>query len=141
MDCGARNLGFRAPMRAIRLRPQVPLTSRPRASSPPITTLSGAAAVRLQQGQMPRAGVSIHARPERAKCRRRTMGRFMAGVMVVVCAAHAVAAQDAGRTDGWVVMGIDEYRALRARSFPSAPDPAPPPLDAAPTRVDYDLRV
>ena len=38
------------------------------------------------------------------------MGRFMAGVMVVVCAAHAVAAQDAGRTDGWVVMGIDEKR-------------------------------
>jgi hypothetical protein len=69
------------------------------------------------------------------------MGRFMAGVMVVVCAAHAVAAQDAGRTDGWVVMGIDEYRALRARAFPSAPDPAPPPLDAALTRVDYDLRV
>jgi hypothetical protein len=69
------------------------------------------------------------------------MGRFMAGVMVVVCAAHVAAAQDAGRTDGWVVLGIEEYRALRARAFPATPDPAPPPLDATLTRVDYDLRV
>ena len=69
------------------------------------------------------------------------MSRFMAGVMVVVCAAHVAAAQDAARTDGWVVLGIEEYRALRARAFPATPEPAPPPLDATLTRVDYDLRV
>jgi hypothetical protein len=52
-----------------------------------------------------------------------------------------VAAQEAPRADGWVVLPIDEYRALRARAFPTTPDPAPPPVDAALTRVDYDLRV
>ena len=70
-------------------------------------------------------------------------GIVRVGVVVaaVVCLAREAAPQDAARADGWVVMGIDEYRALRARAFPSAPDPAPPPLDAALTRVDYDLRV
>jgi hypothetical protein len=59
----------------------------------------------------------------------------------MVMAAHSAAAQDGARTDGWVVLPIDDYRALRARAFPSTPDPAPPPLDAALTRVDYDLRI
>ena len=39
------------------------------------------------------------------------------------------------------MLGIDEYRALRARAFPTTPDPAPPPVDATLTRVDYDLRL
>jgi len=53
----------------------------------------------------------------------------------------ATLAQEAPRTDGWVVLPVDEYRTLRARAFPVAPDPPPPPLDAALTRVDYDLRL
>jgi hypothetical protein len=68
------------------------------------------------------------------------MVRLIAGVAGAILMAHAVAAQDAPRTDGWVVLPIDEYRALRARAFPATPDPAPPPVDAALTRVDYDLR-
>lgn len=71
----------------------------------------------------------------------RSIVRVGAAVAAVVCLAREAAPQDAARADGWVVMGIDEYRALRARAFPSAPDPAPPPLDATLTRVDYDLRV
>jgi hypothetical protein len=51
------------------------------------------------------------------------------------------AAQDPARTDGWVVLTLDEYRTLRARAFPATPDPLPPPVDAALTRVDYDLLV
>jgi hypothetical protein len=69
------------------------------------------------------------------------MVRFMAAVLVGVCAAPVAAAQDAPRADGWVVLGIEEYRALRARAYPSTPEPAPPPVDAALTRVDYDLRL
>ncbi|HET7218208.1 MAG TPA: hypothetical protein VFJ02_09165, partial [Vicinamibacterales bacterium] len=49
-------------------------------------------------------------------------------------------AQDPARTDGWVVLALDEYRALRARAFPATPDPLPPPVDATLTRVDYVLR-
>ena len=69
------------------------------------------------------------------------MVRLIAGVASAILIAQAVAAQEAPRADGWVVLPIDEYRALRARAFPTTPDPAPPPVDAALTRVDYDLRV
>jgi hypothetical protein len=69
------------------------------------------------------------------------MARWMACVVTVLLVAPSAAAQDAARADGWVVLPIEEYRALRARAFPSTPDPAPPPLDAALTRVDYDLRL
>jgi hypothetical protein len=68
------------------------------------------------------------------------MTRLIAAVLLTVCVAR-VSAQDAPRADGWVVLGIEEYRALRARAFPTTPDPAPPPVDATLTRVDYDLRI
>ena len=71
---------------------------------------------------------------------RRRMSRIIVGAIVVLLGAAGVRAQDAVRQDGWVVLPVEEYRALRARAFPSAPDPAPPPVDAALTRVDYDLR-
>ena len=68
------------------------------------------------------------------------MVRLIAGVLGAILLGHAAAAQETPRTDGWVVLPIDEYRALRARAFPGASDPAPPPVDAALTRVDYELR-
>jgi len=58
---------------------------------------------------------------------------------LVVCAAARVAAQPP--PDGWVVLPVDEYRALRERANPSPAPPAPPPIDATLTRVDYDLHV
>jgi hypothetical protein len=66
--------------------------------------------------------------------------------ILVICTATLVAAlpahaQEPARMDGWVVLTLDEYRALRARAFPRVPDPLPPPVDAALTRVDYELRV
>jgi hypothetical protein len=42
---------------------------------------------------------------------------------------------------GWVVISIDDYRALRHRAFPAERDPEPPPVDATLSRVDYDLRI
>jgi hypothetical protein len=42
--------------------------------------------------------------------------------------------------DGWVVLPVDEYRALRERANPQ-PRPVTPPVDATLTRVDYDLHV
>jgi hypothetical protein len=41
--------------------------------------------------------------------------------------------------DGWVVLPVDDYRALRARAFPAAPAPPPLPTDATLTRIDYEL--
>lgn len=50
-------------------------------------------------------------------------------------------AQESGRSPGWVVLPISEYRLLHARAFPAEREPEPPPVDATLTRVDYDLRV
>ena len=58
-----------------------------------------------------------------------------------VQAQDRAADKDASRSPGWVVLPIDEYRALRAKAFPPELLPAPPPVDATLTRVDYDLRV
>jgi len=69
------------------------------------------------------------------------MVRFPIVLLMAVVWAAATKAQEPARSDGWVVLGLEEYRALRARAFPATPDPAPPPVDAALTRVDYDLRV
>jgi hypothetical protein len=69
------------------------------------------------------------------------MTRSLAVVLAVLVMSHPARAQDTVRADGWVVLPIDEYRALRARAYPTTPDPAPPPVDAALTRIDYDLRV
>jgi hypothetical protein len=67
----------------------------------------------------------------------------MVGLIAGVTSAILIAAapQEPPRPDGWVVLPIDDYRALRARAYPNTPDPAPPPVEAALTRVDYDLRV
>jgi hypothetical protein len=42
---------------------------------------------------------------------------------------------------GWVVIGVDEYKALRGKAFPNQVEPEPPPVDATLSRVDYNLRV
>ena len=65
--------------------------------------------------------------------------RFVIAIVVCLCAATTARAQ--ALTEGWVVLPVDEYGALRARANPSTPSPTPPPVDATLTRIDYDLRV
>jgi hypothetical protein len=43
--------------------------------------------------------------------------------------------------DGWVVLPVDEYRALRRAASPTEVDPSPPPVAATLTRIDYVLKV
>ena len=63
------------------------------------------------------------------------------GVLALLAMTGSVHAQEPVRTDGWVVLSIGEYRDLRARAFPPAPDPPQPPVDSVISRIDYDLRV
>ncbi|MGB8064662.1 MAG: hypothetical protein WCF26_22440 [Candidatus Sulfotelmatobacter sp.] len=64
---------------------------------------------------------------------------------VVLLSGTAARAQEkpveAAHAAGWVVIPVEEYRVLRAKAYPAEHEPAPPPLDATLTRVDYDLRV
>jgi hypothetical protein len=62
-------------------------------------------------------------------------------VLALLGTAGNVHAQEPARTDGWVVLSIGEYRELRARAFPPAPEPPLPPVDSVISRIDYDLRV
>ena len=52
-------------------------------------------------------------------------------------------AQDTSRSPGlgWVVIGLEEYKSLRAKAYPPEREPEPPPVEATLSRVDYDLRV
>src|SRR5262245_44693690 len=64
-----------------------------------------------------------------------------ASAMVLAAATPARAQEAAGRGDGWVVLPVDEYRALRARAYPPDRPPDPPPVDAVISGVDYELTV
>src|SRR5215813_4964210 len=62
---------------------------------------------------------------------------------LLVGAPSTRAQQDSSRSPGsvWVVIGLDEYKALRAKAYPPEHEPEPPPVEATLSRVDYDLRV
>src|ERR1700704_3440636 len=45
------------------------------------------------------------------------------------------------RSTGWVVIPVEDYRALRAKAFPVEPEPEVPPVPATLRRVDYDLQI
>jgi hypothetical protein len=68
------------------------------------------------------------------------MGRALSALAaVLVCAFFSAAAPTAQTTaspDGWVVLPIDEYRALRDRANPPPQPIAAPPVDATLTRID-----
>ena len=68
--------------------------------------------------------------------------RVVSAALVVssLCAAVPAIAQTTP-AEGWVVLPVEEYRALRERANPPPPLPPAPPVDATLTRVDYDLRV
>lgn len=67
--------------------------------------------------------------------------RALALAVFVVVVAQALGAQEAPRPEGWVVIPVDEYRALRLKAYPPEPPPQRPPAEVALTRVDYDLQV
>ena len=62
------------------------------------------------------------------------------GVCTLCVPAHTLA-QTTVPPDGWVVLPVDEYKALRERANPQPVQPTPPPVDATLTRIDYDLRI
>src|SRR5829696_2637844 len=43
--------------------------------------------------------------------------------------------------DGWVVLPVSEYTALKHAAAPAEPEPVAPPVEATLSRIDYDLKV
>lgn len=72
---------------------------------------------------------------------KRSFSLLLLAVVAILLLAPNLPAQTAFHSPGWVVISVDDYRALRARAFPAEREPAPPPVDATLTRVDYDLRI
>jgi hypothetical protein len=67
--------------------------------------------------------------------------RTLCPALVVLCTTLLTAAQNVATSDGWVVLPVDEYRALRRAAFPPDSEPLPPPVEATLSRIDYDLKV
>ncbi|HEV3483787.1 MAG TPA: hypothetical protein VG106_00155 [Vicinamibacterales bacterium] len=60
--------------------------------------------------------------------------------LLVLAAPAAARAQAPARSEGWVVIPVDEYRSLRLRAYPPDRPPDPPPVEATISRVEYELR-
>src|ERR1051326_5101455 len=43
--------------------------------------------------------------------------------------------------DGWVVLPVSEYTALKRAASPTEPEPVAPPVEATLSRIDYELKV
>ena len=69
-----------------------------------------------------------------------TIVRVLVFSVVVVLGAAAASSAQQPPPDGWVVIPVEDYRALRALAYPPTRPPDPPPVDAAITRVEYELR-
>src|SRR6266511_886153 len=62
-------------------------------------------------------------------------------ILTILPAGVAVAQSATASTDGWVVLPVIEYTALRHAALPPEAEPALPPVEATLSRIDYDLKV
>lgn len=62
-------------------------------------------------------------------------------LMLLLCVASSSAQTATPTADGWVVLPVNEYTALRHAAAPAEPEPAAPPVEATLSRIDYDLKV
>ena len=64
---------------------------------------------------------------------------LLTATLSVICCAASSSAQTG--SDGWVVLPVSEYTALKLAASPTEPEPAAPPVEATLSRIDYDLKV
>jgi len=66
----------------------------------------------------------------------------LAAILLVVLGVASSSAQTAApAADGWVVLQVNEYTALKRAASPADPEPAAPPVEATLSRIDYALKV
>ena len=62
-------------------------------------------------------------------------------VLIVTLGLATSFAQSGTAADGWVVLAVSDYTALKRAASPSEPEPAAPPVEATLSRIDYNLKV
>lgn len=62
-------------------------------------------------------------------------------LLLFLCVAPTSAQTATPSADGWVVLPVGEYTALKRAAAPAEPQPAEPPVEATLSRIDYDLKV
>ena len=91
----------------------------------------------------PPAALSIRSTIARAISRvaRIPIKALWLALFFVFASTAGLAQSSNSTTDGWVVLPVDEYRALRRAAFPLDAEPVPPPVEATLSRIDYDLKI
>ena len=62
-------------------------------------------------------------------------------LILLACVAYVSAQTAPASPDGWVVLPVNEYVALKRAAAPAEPEPLTPPVEATLTRIDYVLKV
>ena len=64
-------------------------------------------------------------------------------LLVLTLSVISISAQTAStaRDDGWVVLPVNEYTALKRAASTTEPEPPPPPVEATLSRIDYELKI
>jgi hypothetical protein len=77
--------------------------------------------------------------------RRITMNRLRLPVsraaLALVCLFVLALPTAAQTPDGWVVLPVTEYAALKRAAAPAEPEPVAPPVEATLSHIDYELKV
>ena len=70
------------------------------------------------------------------------MNRLLSATLLVIfCALSSLGQTGSAAPDGWVVLPVSDYTALKRAAFPTEPEPAAPPVEATLSRIDYDLKI
>ena len=74
---------------------------------------------------------------------RSSASRFLLSttIFIIGCAVSSSAQTGSPPPDGWVVLPVSEYAALKRAADPAEPEPVAPPVEATLSRIDYDLKV
>jgi hypothetical protein len=62
-------------------------------------------------------------------------------LLVTIGMTTGFAQTSAAANDGWVVLPVSEYVALKKAAAPVEPEPAAPPVEATLSRIDYNLKI
>jgi hypothetical protein len=67
--------------------------------------------------------------------------QFVFTALALAGGVPAAAQTTVATSDGWVVLQVSDYTALKRAASPAEPEPAPPPVEATLSRIDYDLKI